>query len=329
MDTIVLSHALYQPGMDALEGQANIIVTNNGNGKEILKQLKLADAFILRIGKIDRNVIEACPNLKVIARPGVGVDSVDVRAATEHGIPVVICPAVNFHAVAEHTIALIFALSKNLLESDSETRKGNFGVRSRYSAIELSGRTLTILGFGHIGREVARLASAVGMKICIFDPFVTKEAADGLQYIFASDLEQAISSGDFVSVHMPSLSSTRGMFGEKQFRAMKKSAYFINCARGDIVNEAEMVRALTEHVIAGAGIDVLKDEPMKADHPLMKLPNVIITPHMAAQTQETTKKTVLMAAEGTLSILRGEKWKNVCNPEVYEHPRWRKEGQIW
>lgn len=326
MDKIVLSHALYQPGMDALDGNADVIVTDNGNDNEILDQLKEADAFILRIGKITRETIEACPKLKVITRPGVGVDSVDVKAATEHGIPVVICPAANFHAVAEHTLCLIFSLSKNLVESDRETRNGNFSVRNRYAAFELSGRTLTVLGFGNIGREVARLAKAVGLEICVYDPYISKEIVEEFQYTYCSDLSQAISQGDFVSIHMPSLPSTRGMFGAKEFSAMKKTAFFINCARGDIVNEPDLISALTEHTIAGAGLDVLVEEPMKAEHPLMKLSNVIITPHMAAQTQETTKKTVLMAVDGTLAVLRGEKWKNVCNPEVYEHSRWKEEG---
>ncbi|MCI1966459.1 MAG: hydroxyacid dehydrogenase [Oscillospiraceae bacterium] len=312
--------------MDALNRKADITITNNGNDDEIIDQLKDADAFILRIGKITRQTIEACPKLKVITRPGVGVDSVDVKAATEHGIPVVICPAANFHAVAEHTLCLIFSLSKNLVESNIETRKGNFNVRNRYAAIELSRRTLTVLGFGNIGREVARLAKGIGMNICVYDPYVSKEAIAKYEYTYSSDLLQAISQGDFVSIHMPSLPSTRGMFGAKQFNAMKKTAFFINCARGDIVNEADMINALTSHSIAGAGLDVLVEEPMKAEHPLMKLPNVIITPHMAAQTQETTKNTVLMAVDGTLSVLRKEKWKNVCNPEVYEHPRWKEEG---
>jgi D-3-phosphoglycerate dehydrogenase len=323
LDTVVLSHALYQPGMDALAGKANLIVPDNGNSDEIIEQLKQADGYILRIGKIDRKAIEACPKLKVITRPGVGVDSVDVAAATEHGIPVVICPAANFHAVAEHTLTLIFALSKNLLESAEETRKGNFSIRSKYSAVELAGKTITVLGFGNIGREAARLCSTVGMKVCVYDPYIKKEDVAALNYSYSYDMLEAVGQGDFVSIHMPSLPATRGMFAQKQFAAMKKTAFFLNCARGDIVNEADMIEALTNHEIAGAGLDVLADEPMKPDHPLMKLPNVILTPHMAAQTQETTKKTVLMAVEGTLAVLRGEKWPNVCNPEVYRHPKWQ------
>lgn len=326
MYRIVLSHALYKPGMDALSGNADVIIPNNGDSDEIIDELKKADGFILRIGKIDRKAIEACPNLKVITRPGVGVDSVDVKAATEHGIPVVICPAANFHAVAEHTLALIFALSKNLLESVEENKKGNFSIRSKYAAVELAGKTLTVLGFGHIGREVARLSSVIGMKICVYDPYVKKEDIESLGYVYYNDLDDAVVKGDFVTVHMPSMPATRGIIGKKQFEEMKKTSFIINCARGDIINENDMTEALINGEIEGAGLDVLNDEPMKPDHPLMKMPNAVLTPHMAAQTQETTAKTVLMAVEGTLAVLRGEKWPNVCNPEVYKHPKWSGRG---
>ncbi|AEB06450.1 D-isomer specific 2-hydroxyacid dehydrogenase NAD-binding protein [Coriobacterium glomerans PW2] len=324
MDTIVLSHALYKPGMDALKGNVEVVIPDNGDSDEILEQLKQVDGFILRIGKIDRKAIEACPKLRVITRPGVGVDNVDVQAATEHGIPVVVCPAVNFHAVAEHTLTLMLALSKNLLESAEETRKGNFAIRNKYAAFEFAGKTLTLLGFGKIGREVARLCCALEMKICVYDPYVKREDIEGLSYDYESDLMRAIGQGDFVSLHMPSTPQTRGMIGTEQLAAFKSSAFFINCARGDVVDEDALIDALESHVIAGAGLDVLKDEPMRADNPLFKMDNVIITPHMAAQTRETTERTVLAAVEGTLAVLRGEKWESVCNPEVYQHARWQR-----
>jgi D-3-phosphoglycerate dehydrogenase len=320
---IVLSHELYKPGMEALEGKANIVITNNGNSAEILDSLKEADAFILRIGKIDRKAIEACNRLKVITRPGVGVDNVDVEAATEKGIPVVICPSANARAVAEHTLALMFAVSKNIVESDVETRKGNFGIRNKYAAVEMKDKTASILGFGNIGRELARICLGIGMKVMVYDPYVSADIAAAMGCEYSMDLMEAISVGDYVSLHMPSTEQTRGMMGKKQFLAMKPTAFFINCARGDIVDEAALVEALEKGIIAGAGLDVLVDEPMKADHPLMKLTNCVITPHMAAQTQETTRKVVMMAVEGTLAVLRGEKWPHVCNPEVYQHLRWK------
>ncbi|MGE5631034.1 MAG: hydroxyacid dehydrogenase [Caulobacteraceae bacterium] len=323
MYNIVLSHALYKPGMEAIEGKANVIIPNNGDSDVILGQLKEADGFILRIGKIDRKAIEACERLKVITRPGVGVDNVDVAAATEKGIPVVICPAANSRAVAEHTLALLFAVSKNIVESDNETRKGNFGIRNKYAAVEVQGKTISILGFGNIGKELARICLGIGMKVLVYDPFVTVETASAMGCSHSTDLMEAIAAGDYVSLHMPSIPQTKGLIGKAQFEIMKPTAYFLNCARGDIVNEAALVEALKNGVIAGAGVDVLVDEPMKADHPLMQFANCIVTPHMAAQTQETTRNVVLMAVEGTLAVLRGEKWPHVCNPEAYQHPKWK------
>lgn len=323
MNKIVLSHPLYKPGMDALKGTADVIIPNNGDSDEILDQLLDADGYILRIGKIDRKAIEACNNLKVITRPGVGVDNVDVEAATEKGIPVVICPSANSTSVAEHALALILSLSKSIVEYNNETRKGNFAIRNKYTAVEFTGKTVSILGFGNIGRELAKMCAGIGMKVGVFDPYVSREDVNKLGYEYYPNMMDAISRGDYVSLHMPSTPSTRGMFGKEQFEAMKNSGFLINCARGDIINETDMIEALSKNEIAGAGLDVLQDEPMKADNPLMNMKNVIITPHSAGQTQESTSKVVLMAVEGTLAVLNGEKWPHVCNPEVYNHPIWK------
>lgn len=323
MNKIVLSHPLYKPGMDALEGKADLIIPNNGDSDEIIDQLLDADGYILRIGKIDRKAIKACNNLKVITRPGVGVDNVDVEAATEKGIPVVICPSANSRSVAEHALTLILSLSKNIVEYDNETRKGNFGIRNKYAAVEFTDKIVSILGFGNIGKELAKMCASIGMKVCIYDPYVSKEEVNKMGYQYYSDMMEIIAQGDFVSLHMPSLPSTKGMFGKEQFKAMKNSGFLINCARGDIINELDMIEALSKNEIAGAGLDVLQDEPMKADNPLMNMKNVIITPHSAGQTQESTSKIVLMAVEGTLAVLEGQKWPHVCNPEVYNHPIWK------
>lgn len=325
MDTILLSHALYRPGMEQLEGRANLIIPNDGDSARILPQLREADGFILRIGRIDRQTIEACPRLRVITRPGVGVDNVDVAAATEHGIPVVICPANNARAVAEHTLTLLLSISKNLLQSCEETRKGNFAVRNQYAAVDVEGKRLAVLGAGQIGKRLAAMCAALDMRVTLYDPFVTREAVRALNpaYDYAETLEDALASADYVSLHMPSLPSTRGILGEAQLRAMKPTAFLINCARGDLVNESALCAALREGHIAGAALDVLSAEPMPADHPLLALPNVIVTPHMAAQTQETTARAVIMAAVGTLAVLAGEEWPDVCNPDVYATPQWQ------
>lgn len=323
MNKIVISHPLYRDGMALLEGKAEIVITNDGDSDRILDSLIDADAYILRIGKIDRKAIERCEKLKVITRPGVGYDSVDVQAATERGIPVVLCPAANARAVAEHTVALLLACAKNIVESVNETKAGNFGIRNRYAAVDIVGKMLVVLGFGNIGRQVAKLCAALDMKVGVFDPFVKRETAEEMGYVYFENMLDALAAADFVSLHMPSMPSTRGMIAAEQFKAMKPTAFFLNAARGDVVNETALIAALKNGEIAGAGLDVLVEEPFPADHPFMTMPNVVLTPHMAAQSQETVSKLVTMAAEGTLAVLRGEKWPYVANPEVYDHPRWK------
>ena len=323
MNKIVISHPLYRDGMALLEGKAEIVITNDGDSDRILDSLIDADAYILRIGKIDRKAIERCEKLKVITRPGVGYDSVDVQAATERGIPVVLCPAANARAVAEHTVALLLACAKNIVESVNETKAGNFGIRNRYAAVDIVDKMLVVLGFGNIGRQVAKLCAALDMKVSVFDPFVKRETAEEMGYVYFENMLDALAAADFVSLHMPSMPSTRGMIAAEQFKAMKPTAFFLNAARGDVVNEPALIAALKNGEIAGAGLDVLVEEPFPADHPFMTMPNVVLTPHMAAQSQETVSKLVTMAAEGTLAVLRGEKWPYVANPEVYDHPRWK------
>lgn len=323
MNKIVISHPLYRDGMALLEGKAEIVITNDGDSDRILDSLIDADAYILRIGKIDRKAIERCEKLKVITRPGVGYDSVDVQAATERGIPVVLCPAANARAVAEHTVALLLACAKNIVESVNETKAGNFGIRNRYAAVDVVDKMLVVLGFGNIGRQVAKLCAALDMKVGVFDPFVKRETAEEMGYVYFENMLDALAAADFVSLHMPSMPSTRGMIAAEQFKAMKPTAFFLNAARGDVVNEPALIAALKNGEIAGAGLDVLVEEPFPADHPFMTMPNVVLTPHMAAQSQETVSKLVTMAAEGTLAVLRGEKWPYVANPEVYDHPRWK------
>ena len=323
MNKIVISHPLYRDGMALLEGKAEIVITNDGDSDRILDSLIDADAYILRIGKIDRKAIERCEKLKVITRPGVGYDSVDVQAATERGIPVVLCPAANARAVAEHTVALLLACAKNIVESVNETKAGNFGIRNRYAAVDIVDKMLVVLGFGNIGRQVAKLCAALDMKVGVFDPFVKRETAEEMGYVYFENMLDALAAADFVSLHMPSMPSTRGMIAAEQFKAMKPTAFFLNAARGDVVNEPALIAALKNGEIAGAGLDVLVEEPFPADHPFMTMPNIVLTPHRAAQSQETVSKLVTMAAEGTLAVLRGEKWPYVANPEVYDHPRWK------
>ena len=318
MNKILLSHPLYKPGMEMLEGKGEICIQNDHSIEGLKEEIKEADAYILRIGRIDRQVIENADRLKVITRPGVGVDNVDVEAATEYGIPVVICPSSNARAVAEHTLMLLLAVSKDLRRSDREYHQGNFQIRNAYHAVDIIGKTVSILGAGKIGMEVASMCKALGMKVVLYDPYISKHTIEEKGYYAAEDLYEALESGDYVTLHMPSSTETKGIIGSEELKRMKETAFFINCARGNLVEEQVLFEALKEKKIAGAALDVLKQEPPEEHNPLFDLDNVILTPHMAAQTQETTEKVVKMAVEGTLAILEGKEWPYVCNPEVYK-----------
>ena len=317
MNRIVLSHRLYEPGMKLLEGKGKIVIAREGDAGKIMEQLSAADAFILRIGRIGKEEIQKCKRLKVITRPGVGVDNVDVEAATECGIPVVICPASNYRAVAEHCLALLMAVSKNMAESVKETQLGNFAIRNKYAAVDIEGKCIAVLGAGKIGKEFARMCMAIGMQVIFYDPYVKEEELPDFPCRLERNLAAALAKADYVSLHMPLTEKTRHFMGKEQFGQMKEGSFFLNCARGGLVDEDALYNALKEGHLAAAGLDVLAEEPMDVENPLFTLSNAIITPHMAAQTQETTERTVRMAVEGTIAVLEGKCWEHVCNPQVY------------
>lgn len=323
MKKIVLSHQLYKDGMDLLAGKGNVIITHNGNSDDIIPELLDADAYILRIGKIDRKAILAAKNLKVIARPGVGVDNVDVEAATELGIPVVIAPGANSRSVAEHAFMLMMMLAKNTRESDIETRKGNFQIREKYASTELGGKHVGVVGFGNIGRIFIEFCRALNMTVHVYDPFAKRSAVEAAECIWHDTIESVLHASDVISLHVPATPDTHHMINDKSLSLMKKGAILINCSRGELIDEAALAASLASGQLGGAGLDVLHQEPMPAEHPLYQFSNVVITPHLAAQTREATARGVTMAVQGTLTILNGERWDNVVNPEVYLHARWQ------
>lgn len=324
MNKVVITHRLHEAGMKLLDGKVDVVITNTGVPREMLPALADADGLIIRIGSIDKETMLAAENLKVIGRPGVGVDDVDVKAATELGIPVVVAPGANTLSVAEHALALIFAAAKDVLNSDRRTRAGDFGVRNSYKAFELAGKTLGLIGCGNIGRELARLAAAVGMEVVVYDPYVEAASVEQLGYIYEPAMERVLSCADVVSLHVPLTDKTRNLIGERELKLMKPTAVLINCARGGTVDEQALVKALKAGAIHSAGLDVFAAEPVKAGSPWAELDNVVVTPHMAGLTREAAAGVATLAAEGVLAVLGGQKWPHVANKDVYKHPRWRR-----
>ena len=323
MAKVVITQRLHEKGMELLERHAETVVAETGKPRELDPFLANADGLIIRIGSIDREALLAAKNLKVVGRPGVGVDDVDVAACTELGIPVVIVPGANTRSVAEHGMMLMFALAKDLLRSDQETRRGNFGIRSSYKAYELKGRTLGLIGGGAIGSEFGRMACGIGMKVLVYDPFLKKEAVEANGWAYTTELDQLYKTADVISVHVPLTDQTRNMIGEREIALMRPDAILLNCARGGIIDEDALCRALKDNKIHGAGTDVLEVEPFDMASPLMALDNFVVTPHMAGQTQEAATGVAVGCVEGVLAVINGEKWPKVCNPEAYTHPRWK------
>lgn len=323
----VMTQAVCPEGMELLKGTADVYVADNQDPNNYLDQMQDADALIVRIAKCDGSAIEHSPNLKVIGRTGVGYDSVDVKTATAHGIPVVITPGANNRSVAEHAVALMFALSKNLVEGQNEMCRGNWEIRGAKKAFELEGKTVGVVGMGAIGRETAKICQGCGMKIAGYDPFMSREKIEALGAVYYASYEDLLRDSDVVTIHVPLTEETRNMISRPQLEIMKKTALLINCSRGGIINEADLVQALKDGVIAGAGTDVYCSEPPKADDPLLSCPNLVASPHSAAQTREAVIKMAQMCVRGCLAVCQGKKWPYVADKSVYDHPVWA--GKDW
>lgn len=322
MAKVVVTQRLHDKGMELLESGAEAVVADTGEPRELDGFLEDAEGLIIRIGSIDREALLKAKNLKAIGRPGVGVDNVDVQTCTELGIPVVIVPGANTVSVAEHALTLMLALAKDLKRQDQQCRLGNFAIRSAYKAYELCGRRLGLIGGGAIGSVFGQLAQAIGMKVMVYDPYLSREAVEAKGWEYADKLDDLLASADVISVHVPLTEQTRHMIGKREIGLMKPDAILINCARGGIIDEEALYEALKTNAIHGAGADVLELEPFDVNSKLMSLDNFIVTPHSAGQTREAATGVATGAVEGVLAVIRGEKWPKVCNPEAYNHPRW-------
>lgn len=287
--------------------------------KELLNGVKWCDALLsLLTDKIDQEVIDANPKLKIIANYAVGDDNIDVKYASQKNIPVTNTPGVLEDAVAEHTFALLLTLTKRIVEADAFTRAGKY--RSweplLFIGTQLKGKTLGIVGLGRIGSLVAEKATAMEIKVIYTD---IRRDADFEKKFHAhySSLPNLLRQSDFVSLHVPLLPSTRHLLSAKELKMMKKTAYLINTSRGAVIDEKTLVAALRKKQIAGAALDVYEHEP-KLTAGLSRLSNVVLTPHTASATIEARQAMSLIAAKNILTVLNGKKALNVVNPEIYE-----------
>jgi D-3-phosphoglycerate dehydrogenase len=270
---------------------------------ELLPLVADVDAALASTDAFTRRVLAAAPRLRIISRFGVGFDSIDVAAATDRGIWVTVTPGTNEHSVADLTLALILALARQLVPVANQTRAGAW---ERAIGVELRGQTLGLVGFGRIGRQVALRARAFGVEVVVYD--IVRDAAAaaqlGARYV---PLDELLARADFVSLHAPATPETRHIIGAQALAQMKPTACLVNTARGELVDEADLAAALRERRIAGAALDVFKQEPPAADHPLLGLPNVLVTPHIAGLTAQSGERMAALSAENILAVLRGER----------------------
>ena len=270
--------------------------------QELLALIPGVDAVLASTDSFTRAVFAAADRLKIISRFGVGYDAIDLAAASEHGVWVTITPGTNEHSVADLTLALLLALARQVVPAVEQTRQGEW---ERAIGLELAESTLGLIGFGRIGRQVALRARAFGMRVLIYDVYRDEPAAAeaGARYV---TLEELLAAADFVSLHAPSTPETRDLVNAATLGQMKPSAYLINTARGELVNEADLAAALRAGRIAGAALDVFKQEPPGKAHPLLGLPNVLPTPHMAGLTAQSAERMAALSAENILAVLGGQ-----------------------
>ncbi len=272
------------------------------------------DGYICGDDAITRKVLEkARPKLKVLSKYGIGVDKIDVKSATEFGIPVLFTPGVNHTTVAEHSFLLLLALEKNLLFHTDSTRSGGW---KRKTGHELLEKTIGIIGLGRIGKEVAIRARAFGMKSIAFDLHFDEKFAAEHGVRRAGSLDEIYKEADYISLHTNLTPETRDMINAASIAKMKKGVLLLNCARGEIVNTADMVAGLKSGQVGGYGTDVLDHEPPPADHPLLKLPNVVCTPHVASRTFESVVRQATTSVKNLILAMKGEKPIAQVNPEA-------------
>lgn len=313
MYKILITDPLSDHGIQKLLQASDVEVVQKTDltPEQLLLEIEDADALLVRSQtKVTAEVLSKGKNLKVVGRAGVGVDNIDVAAATQQGIVVVNAPDGNTISTAEHTFAMMISLARNIPQAYRSTIQGEWK-RKNFVGVELNKKTLSIIGLGRIGAELAKKAKAFRMNVVAFDPYLTEDRAEKLGVTKAS-FEEAISVGDFITVHTPLTKETHHLINKDVFKLMKEGVRILNCARGGIIEEKALYDAITSGKVAGAALDVFEEEPPK-ENPLFQLPQVIVTPHLGASTVEAQENVAIDVSEEVLKILRGEAFKNAVN----------------
>ena len=289
--------------------------TNGNQHRELLYE---ADAVIVRLFQITDIDIKRATRLRIVAKHGVGTDNIDCLAATKRRIPVAFTPNAATDPVAEHAIALMLALARNICPAHAAVINGEFSARKQLQGVELNGKVLSIIGLGRIGTRVGEIAvKGLRMTVRAYDPF-RKEPLQSDFPVTLDSFESVLRSADFLSLHLPSASATKHMINARTLALMKPSSRIINTSRGAVVDELALAEALVAGRIAGAALDVFEEEPISPNHPLCRTPNTVLTPHISSSTQESLDRMSLEAAQAVLDVLDGRAPMHLANPEVLE-----------
>lgn len=315
---VVVGGPIHPTGIELLQTEARVAIAEDLTEEGIIREAREAEAILFRIKPpCTERLMVACPKLKVVGRYGVGLDTVDLPAATRLGIPVVHAPGSNSDSVAEHAVMLMLSCVRKTIPIDRATRRGEWRGAHFRGITELRGATLGIIGVGNIGRRVAHIARGFGMTVLGYDPYVPRDELRRREVEPVSDLGELLARADIVTCHTPLSTETRHMINEQTIARMKDGAIFINTSRGPVQGERALFEALTRGKLRAAGLDVWEEEPTSADNPLLNLENVICTSHVAGLSETANRNIALGVTSEILRVLRGEKPKVLGNPDLW------------
>ncbi len=312
---VLVTEKLADSGVELLQKEFETDVLLGLSPEELKEKIGEYDGLIIRSAtRVTEDVISAADNLKAIGRAGIGVDNIDIEAATKRGVVVANAPESNTVAAAEHTLGLMLAAARRIPAADVSLKGGEWK-RSAFKGVEVSGKTLGLIGLGHVGAIVARGAAGMGMRVLAYDPYVSEDRMRSMNVDRAESMDEVFENSDFVSLHVPRTPQTMGLVNEATLAKMKSTAYLINVARGGIVDETDLYNALKEGEISGAALDVFAEEPT-TESPIFSLPNVVVTPHLGASTAEAQDRAGVTAAEQGAIALRGAVPTHAINAPV-------------
>ncbi|HWT79242.1 MAG TPA: hydroxyacid dehydrogenase [Candidatus Acidoferrum sp.] len=311
---VLVTEPIHKIGWDLLATETEAVAWAGQEKEPLGKAMEAVQAVLVRVARLPAEVIRGAKHLRIIAKHGVGYDNIDVSAATACRVVLTNTPTANSLSVAEHALALLLAVARRIGESDRDLTLGKMRTQKSYQGIELSGKVMGVIGIGGAGLHLARITGrGLSMRVIGYDPY-KDPWPEGVER--CRELGALLAEADFVSIHVPLTQETRNLIGSAALARMKATSVLVNTSRGGIVDETAVAQAIRSGRLGGAGLDVVVDEPLKVDHPLVGLPNVILTPHVAGVTEEAMINMARSSAEDILRILRGERPRYPVNPEV-------------